>query len=248
MPSKIFCIGFHKTGTRSLTTYLDRLGFKSVHWVREVDGTNYEIQIVPHLDDMERVVDALEPVIESYDAFTDVPFPALYPELDRRYPGSKFILVTRDMDAWWTSFANHKNLPERKVGPLFPYEYIQYNKYSINKIKYVTINDKNIFVETHRKHVKCVKEYFTGREEDFLLVDIDDQEIGAKIGAFLGRTNDEPFPHQGKHGQGPWQPPPPRSRWNRFRRWYRMLIWRTRIRLGNAEPNQMSKNDDRKAS
>jgi len=199
MPGKIFCIGFNKTGTTSLTEYLQRLGYRSAHWVGKVDGILYEYRVIPHLDDKERVLDVLEPVIDSFDALTDVPFPALYAELDQRYAGSKFILVTRDMNEWWISYAKHKILHRRKYAQLQPYEHIQFNNYSDNEIVYFTNDDRDIFLDIHEKHVKNVVDYFRNRPDDFLQVDIDDPDIGDKISKFLGRSCDKPFPHLGKH-------------------------------------------------
>jgi len=96
MPQKNFCIGFRRTGTRSLTTYSERLGFDRNRWPGKVDGACCEHRIVRSPDGMERIVEFPEPVIVSYDAFNDVPFPALDTELGRRHPESRFILVPPD--------------------------------------------------------------------------------------------------------------------------------------------------------
>jgi hypothetical protein len=78
--------------------YLRRLGFHDLHWPWWC-----ERQIARHLDDPERVVDILEPLLYHYDCFFDVPFPGLYRVLDRRFPNCLFILVRRDpMNCWWS--------------------------------------------------------------------------------------------------------------------------------------------------
>lgn len=45
---------------------------------------------------------ALE-LARQFDAFGDNPWAVLYRELDTTFPGSKFILTTRDPDKWYAS-------------------------------------------------------------------------------------------------------------------------------------------------
>ena len=104
---KVFCIGFHKTGTTSLAEALRMLGYS-------VTGPNF-------VED-KRILDqalalALE-VTNRYDAFQDNPWPILYKEMDEAYPGSKFILTTRPTDRWIRSVVKHfgkKNTPMRQL-------------------------------------------------------------------------------------------------------------------------------------
>ncbi|MBL0299362.1 MAG: hypothetical protein IPQ21_19985 [Betaproteobacteria bacterium] len=42
-------------------------------------------------------------MLEQNEALTDTPIPSFYRELDRRYPGAKFILTVRDMESWLLS-------------------------------------------------------------------------------------------------------------------------------------------------
>ena len=79
---KIFGIGLHRTGTSSLNEALNILGYRSIHT---------PLDIYPDIDTR---------IIDKYDAFTDNPIPLLYKQLDRLYPGAKFILTTRDLDSW----------------------------------------------------------------------------------------------------------------------------------------------------
>jgi hypothetical protein len=84
--SKVFCIGFNKTGTSSLHALFERAGFRSYHgraWRRmEAD------------------------LLGRYDCFSDG-IPDDFTELDRRYPRSRFILNVRDLDAWLGSRLDH---------------------------------------------------------------------------------------------------------------------------------------------
>jgi len=45
--------------------------------------------------------------LEHYYALADLPIPILYKELDKAYPGSKFILTIRPDDEWIASVENH---------------------------------------------------------------------------------------------------------------------------------------------
>jgi hypothetical protein len=84
--SKIFCIGFNKTGTSSLHALFRREGFRSHHG--------------PTWRNME------ENLLARYDCFSDGR-PDDFSELDRRYPRSQFILNVRDLDAWLGSRLDH---------------------------------------------------------------------------------------------------------------------------------------------
>jgi len=81
---KVFCIGFHKTGTNSLDEALTLLGYR----VTGPNGTK-------------------DPNVEEYDAFQDNPWPIIYQELDQHYPNSKFILTIRPTDRWIDSVVRH---------------------------------------------------------------------------------------------------------------------------------------------
>ena len=89
---KIFGIGMPKTGTTSLHRALVELGFEALDFphdpatVAELRAGNYRLSI-----------------LEQVDALTDTPIPAVFAQLDREYPGSKFILTVRDMDSWLES-------------------------------------------------------------------------------------------------------------------------------------------------
>jgi hypothetical protein len=87
--SKVFCIGSHKTGTTSLEIALKKLGYR----VRGSFGTKDP-------DIANKVHQMAYAMVEKYDAFEDNPWPVLFKELDRRFPGSKFILTRRPADAW----------------------------------------------------------------------------------------------------------------------------------------------------
>jgi hypothetical protein len=74
---KVIGIGLPKTGTTSLNDALEILGVRSKHYSRPAD-----------------ILD------ESWEAYTDNPMPLLAPWLIQHFPDAKFILTTRNEDAW----------------------------------------------------------------------------------------------------------------------------------------------------
>ena len=106
MKNKVFCIGFHKTGTTSLGVALRRLGYR-------VTGPNG----VKDRKISENVFPMAHDLVKKYDAFQDNPWPIIYKEMDAAYPGSKFILLERNPESWIRSQVKHfgrRNTPMRK--------------------------------------------------------------------------------------------------------------------------------------
>ncbi len=97
-PIKVFCVGTLKTGTTSLSSALKHLGYNHSH-----KGRGFLLKCVER--------GQLTPIynwVKRYDSFDDWPWPLIYPEMDERYPGSKFILTTRvNGEKWLTSIKKH---------------------------------------------------------------------------------------------------------------------------------------------
>jgi len=97
---KIFCIGLNKTGTISLHQALTALGFSSLHWGGQASRTA-----------VERAIREGRPLLEylgDYDAYSDIQrLSTSFDVLDAQYPGSRFILTTRDVDGWIDSRRRH---------------------------------------------------------------------------------------------------------------------------------------------
>lgn len=173
-------LGLHRTGTRSLSKYLASLGMTDVHWPWWCQP-----QVSQCLSDPEAVADILDPLFYRYDALTDVPFPGLYRVLDRRFPASRFILVRRDPDAWWSSVCRHWDL-EQRPRRLDPLEVIQYAPYGLSADSVVSVEDRETHIGIFRRHVSEVRAYFVDRPDKLLVVDLEDDRIAARISAFLG--------------------------------------------------------------
>ena len=93
--TKVFCIGFSKTGTSSLYVALDILGYRALDWPRA--------HIKPKCGWVEYFKKS------KFDAFTDAPLyqPGLFKKLDKEFPNSKFILTIRDPDRLIKSWENY---------------------------------------------------------------------------------------------------------------------------------------------
>ena len=160
----VFCIGFPKTGTSSLDKALAILGYRNIHWPR----AHYK----PKCGWIEYIRKC------PYDAFSDDPicdYP-LIKEIDKAFPGSKFIFTAREPDSIVRSWGNYfKNAP-----------------WSIDSEK-----DKQRLINRYKKYCDNVMEYFKNRPSDFLVLDIIGGEGWEKLCAFLDKPlPDVPFPRK----------------------------------------------------
>ncbi|WES62882.1 sulfotransferase [Microbacter sp. GSS18] len=172
-PAKVFCIGFHKTGTSSLAEAFEALGYR-------VTGPN-------GVDDPDIARNALpmaKQLVEQYDMFQDNPWPILFRELDELYPGSRFILTVRDTDKWLTSQQRHfgtRTTPMR--------EWIYDGAGS-------PVGNEEIYRERYERHNADVLAHFADRPQDLLVMRLEDGDGWEKLAAFLGvPVPDVPFPH-----------------------------------------------------
>ncbi len=177
---KIFGVGFHKTGTRSLTQALLKLGVKATHWPYK-----YLAQL-PQNASVEETLRVLAPVLQANQSFADVPYSGLYKTLDGLFPGSKFILTKRDSESWWDSISRHWSLSEG-VRVLTSYERIQYNQFPPFIIK-ASLADKDLFISKFEEHNRTVLTYFEQRPEDLMVIDWKSKDYlfsWQRIGDFL---------------------------------------------------------------
>jgi hypothetical protein len=175
---KIFCIGFHKTGTSSLGDALEMLGYK-VKGPSSIDNENIGEQI-----------DAIAAKwLPKFDAFQDNPWPIIYQELDAQYPGSRFILTIRDTDKWLSSAVRHFG-----TRPTAMRKWIYGENYGSPK------GHEAIYRERYDRHNREVREYFKDRPDDLLVIDLTQaDDAWSQLCPFLGKAiPDTPFPHSNK--------------------------------------------------
>ena len=175
---KIFGIGLSKTGTTSLYAALNDLDIPTIthrHLKRRGLAQWFE-------------GDFAQDYLKDCVGVTDNPIPAFYPALDQRYPGSKFILTSRDEDAWLESI---KRQFTSRPGPASGFKRdVRLSVYGISKF------NEALFRRKMRSHEREVLKYFADRPEDFLHIDFFRGDGWEKLCAFLDRpVPDISFPN-----------------------------------------------------
>jgi hypothetical protein len=94
--SKVFCIGYNKTGTTSLGKSFELLGYRNSSFNKKVWRTYYANQ----------EIDKILKYASKFDSFDDLPWlkEDLIPILDKAFSNSKFVYLTRDEESWKNSF------------------------------------------------------------------------------------------------------------------------------------------------
>jgi hypothetical protein len=167
--SKIFGIGLSRTGTKTLNTALTQLDIKSIHY----PGNDETFRLLSN-----GVVRL--PILEEYDGITDIHTVPFYPQLDATYPGSKFILTTRDVDAWCRSMEKHmSSLCLEDLNDSGP-QWLRTAVYGI--IRY----DEAVMRQRFWTHNRAVTDYFMDRH-NLLVMDITAGDGWDKLCPFLGK-------------------------------------------------------------
>ncbi len=175
MGPKVFCIGFHKTGTSSLERALTILGYR-------VTGPNG----VRDRNIARNVLSMAHSLVPRFDAFQDNPWPIIYQEMDQAYPGSKFILTQRDVEAWLRSQVRHFG---KKTRPMRQWIYGAG----------CPQGNEDIYRQRFLRHYREVQAYFAERPDDLLVMDLAAGDGWDKLCPFLGvEIPDQAFPHANK--------------------------------------------------
>lgn len=157
---KVFGVGLSRTGTTSLTKALRMLGYRTVHF--------------PTSDEQ----------IRRHDAATDASVAYRFEELDRAYPGSKFILTVRDEAAWLRSYYQFRD-QQVKIGRNWP---MNREARAVRRAVYGTEEfDPDLWRAGFRRHNERVLRYFAERPEDLLVMDVTRGEGWEKLCPFLGK-------------------------------------------------------------
>lgn len=168
-PVKFFQIGFSKCGTKTLSEFFRNNYVATVHhefgYLAITMDKNYK-EGLPLISkgydsyygffDMERLYDL--PLIS---------IPKLYfKELDKQYPGSKFILNTRNKEAWLRSKARHPAYHQKM-------RWLDLHAKFFNKSKAEVLQ---MWSDEWDEHYSAVLEYFKDRPNDLLVFDIDNDK------------------------------------------------------------------------
>ncbi len=186
---KVFGLGLSRTGTRSLTLALQTLGFDLSHYPTDAQ-TYYELACGKY--DFA--------VLDECDGITDITVASYYAQLDKLYPGSKFILTVREKQSWLRSCRNHwwnsaafarAETPEQEI-------YFKTRRLLRAAVFGCYEFDVERFSWVYDLHLRNVKQYFTGRPESLLVLDVCGGEHWQPLCRFLDRELPaQPFPHKG---------------------------------------------------
>lgn len=181
LPTRIFGIGMHKTATSSLHRALGMLGFDSAHW----ESGEWARRIWTEMR-----ADGRSRTLERHYALSDLPITLLYRELDRAYPGSKFILTVRSEESWLQSVCYHwsrERNPFRHEWDLYPFSH-QIHKALYGQKHY----DALVMLRRYREHNQQVREYFRYRPNDLLVMDMQNGCGWKQLCDFVGRPVPQP--------------------------------------------------------
>lgn len=161
---KIFIIGLPRTATTSVCAAMLELGFKTAH-------TAYTNQ---SMNDAQVIADT--PVFCDYQL------------LDKTYPNAKFIYLQRDSTVWLPSIRQllirmYKNL-QRTDGGFNPTLKRCYNDI-FSPLTLENIEKDDFLQSCYDRHQQGINEYFKGREQDLLQINVSDKNSFDSLLAFL---------------------------------------------------------------
>ncbi|HXC56379.1 MAG TPA: sulfotransferase [Rhizomicrobium sp.] len=174
--AKIFGIGLNKTGTSTLRTCLQHLGYRHL-------GFDRDLLKAYSRGDLETVFAA----IERHDSFEDWPYPLMFRELFERYgKTARFILTTRATPQTWLNSLKAHTL---RTDPLnqshrLVYGYDYPHGYESEHLAF------------YERHNAAVHAFFAGREQALLPVCWETGDGWTQLCTFLGAAVPAiPFPH-----------------------------------------------------
>ncbi len=177
---KVFGIGLSKTGTTSLYAALAQLGYRTITY-RHMARLGMQSWLDGTFD-----VDHLEGI----DAATDLPLAVFFRDLDKAYPGSKFILTERPVEVWLKSAQKQfASTIQRRYKPTFSrdthlltYGFLKENPERMKRV--------------YREHSAAVREHFASRPDDLLIFNLFEGHGWPELCEFLGRdVPNGPFPN-----------------------------------------------------
>lgn len=183
----VFGIGFHKTGTSSLTAALRILGYRTIHG----DPTR-----APHGGDEGRtLIELIEsgdydlPTLREYDAFTDNPYFSIWRPLAERHEDAKFILTVRDRDGWIEICVRYYR--GRRIRPMRRWMFGEHADPSSSDAA------REAWLVRYDAHNTAVREHFSACPDRLLVMNIAEGDGWERLCSFLGMSvRRKPFPNK----------------------------------------------------
>ena len=171
---RVFGLGFHKTGTKSLKAALQRLVYR-------VAGPNCTT-------DPDIAANALPMALAlaaDHDAFQDNPWPLLFREMDERFPGSRFVMTVRAPDAWLASVVGYFGAGDSPM-----------RRWIYGADAGSPIGNEARYLARYEAHLAQVRAHFAERPQDLLEMDLARGDGWEALCGFLGHpVPGVPFPH-----------------------------------------------------
>ena len=197
---RVFCISIQRTGTTSVGKFLHDFGFAWAGWLQS--GLNNWPWL--HYEGNYEKIFASDDFRQA-NAFEDSPwwYPGFYKVIYHRFPNSKFVLFTRDPDAWFGSMLKHsggnvlgammvhsKNYRREKEF----FQLLQAGKISYNEsirldgdkmMKLYGLDEH--YKEIYRLHTTEVVNFFNRNNPSALFrARLEDEQKWVSLGKFLG--------------------------------------------------------------
>ncbi len=172
--NKLFIIGLPRTGTTSISVALLNLNFKVAHTA------------------------FTKRTFELAQVFSDTPCFCDYVQLDRLFPGSKFIYLNRDIETWIPSIQMLLSKMSKNLGPDGHFNPIMKRCFNdtFELLKTDHPHKPEHLSHCYQQHQQQVCNYFDGRN-DCLMIDISQPTSYPTMLDFLGLnvTKEKQFPH-----------------------------------------------------
>ncbi len=174
---KIVGIGLNKTGTKTLRAC--RLHW----WLKHASFSPEAFELWSNSD-----LTALMTWVKNYQSFEGWPWPLIFKEIDRKFPGAKFILTRRtDPHVWFESLCRHAE----RTGPTAFRKYVY--GYEMPHAQ------KDPHIRYYEEHLQSVRKYFSSRADALLEVCWEEGTGWAELAKFLKvPVPTRPFPHANK--------------------------------------------------
>jgi hypothetical protein len=191
MALKVIGSGLGRTGTKSLQTALNRLGFGPCH---------HMVEVFMHPDSMALWIEAAagrpdwDLIFSDYRSAVDYPGAAYWRQLADHYPGAKVIHTMRDPDAWFDSTQATIFNPNRPPPP--PDSML--GAFFRSFIGDMRTHDRAAMIEIFLRNTEAVKA--TIAPERLLIYEV--REGWDPLCRFLGvPVPDEPFPAENSRAE-----------------------------------------------
>lgn len=174
-PFKVFGLGLPGTGTHSLTKALRALCFDAVNF--PADRATLEALVRG---------DVQFPLLAHYDGIIGLTVVPYVEQLDRAWPGSKFILTVSEEQGWLDSCRMQWASPRGPQQGEEQWVYREVERFLRSAVFGRYEFDAESFRQIYRSHIERTTSYFAGRQDDLLVLDTVGGDGYEQLAPFLG--------------------------------------------------------------